>query len=51
MRVIAQQSVHRVLVPLRRLGEPAEIDHAVRFIVESDFLIGRCLGIDGGLRV
>jgi 3-oxoacyl-[acyl-carrier protein] reductase len=39
------------LVPLRRLGEPHEIATAVRFIVESDFFTGRCLDLDGGLRL
>jgi 3-oxoacyl-[acyl-carrier protein] reductase len=38
-------------VPLRRLGEPAEVANAVRFIFENDFYTGRCLELDGGLRV
>jgi len=38
-------------VPLRRLGEAREISSAVRFIVENDFLTGRVLEIDGGLRI
>lgn len=38
-------------VPLKRLGEPDEIAHAVRFIFENDFFTGRCLDIDGGLRL
>jgi 3-oxoacyl-[acyl-carrier protein] reductase len=38
-------------VPLRRLGEPTEISSAVRFIVENDFVTGRTLEIDGGLRI
>jgi 3-oxoacyl-[acyl-carrier protein] reductase len=38
-------------VPLGRLGEPTEIAHAVRFIFENDFFTGRCLEIDGGLRI
>jgi 3-oxoacyl-[acyl-carrier protein] reductase len=38
-------------VPLRRLGESAEIAHAVSFIFENDFFTGRCLEIDGGLRL
>ena len=37
-------------VPLKRLGEPDEIAHAVQFIVENDFFTGRCLDLDGGLR-
>jgi 3-oxoacyl-[acyl-carrier protein] reductase len=38
-------------VPLRRLGEADEIAHAVSFIFENDFFTGRCLEIDGGLRL
>lgn len=36
-------------VPLRRMGEPAEIFAGVRFIIECDYFTGRCLDIDGGL--
>jgi 3-oxoacyl-[acyl-carrier protein] reductase len=37
-------------VPLKRLGEPAEIASAARFIFENDFFTGRCIDLDGGLR-
>jgi 3-oxoacyl-[acyl-carrier protein] reductase len=38
-------------VPLKRLGEPTEIAHAAEFIVENDFFTGRCIDLDGGLRL
>lgn len=38
-------------VPLRRLGKAEEIAHAARFIAENDFYTGRCLELDGGLRL
>jgi 3-oxoacyl-[acyl-carrier protein] reductase len=38
-------------VPLRRLGEVTEISSAVQFIVENDFVTGRILEVDGGLRI
>ncbi len=38
-------------VPLKRLGRPEEIAHAVLFIFENDFFTGRCLDVDGGLRL
>ena len=38
-------------VPLRRLGEATEISSAVRFIIENDFVTGRIMEIDGGLRI
>ena len=38
-------------VPLKRLGLPEEIAHAALFIAENDFFTGRCIDIDGGLRL
>jgi 3-oxoacyl-[acyl-carrier protein] reductase len=38
-------------VPLKRLGLPEEIAHAVLFIFENDFFTGRCVEVDGGLRI
>jgi 3-oxoacyl-[acyl-carrier protein] reductase len=37
--------------PLKRLGVPDEIAHAVLFIFENDFFTGRCLEVDGGFRM
>jgi 3-oxoacyl-[acyl-carrier protein] reductase len=38
-------------VPLKRLGKPEEIARAVLFIFENDFFTGRCIDVDGGLRL
>ena len=38
-------------VPLRRLGEMTEISQTVRFIIENDFVNGKIMEIDGGLRI
>src|SRR5580658_211085 len=38
-------------VPLKRMGLPEEIAHAVLFIFENDFFTGRCVEVDGGLRL
>ncbi len=38
-------------VPLRRVGTPDEIFAGIRFIAECDYFTGRCLDIDGGLRL
>src|SRR6185436_10786126 len=38
-------------VPLRRLGLPEEIAHAAVFVAENEFFSGRCLDVDGGLRL
>ena len=38
-------------IPLRRLGDVAEIASAALFIVENDFFTGRCIDVDGGMRL
>jgi 3-oxoacyl-[acyl-carrier protein] reductase len=38
-------------VPLRRLGQPAEIAHTAVYIAENDFFTGRAIYVDGGLRL
>ncbi len=38
-------------IPLRRLGEMSEISQTVGFIIANDFVNGRILEIDGGLRI
>jgi len=38
-------------IPLRRMGEPDEIAHTVEFILQNDYVSGRCFDIDGGLRL
>lgn len=38
-------------VPLRRLGDPAEIVAAAVFIAQNDFVTGRVIEVDGGLRL
>jgi len=38
-------------IPLRRMAEPAEVSHAVRFALENDYVNGRVIPVDGGLRL
>ena len=38
-------------VPLRRAGKPEEVAQAAQFIIENDFFTGRCIDLDGGLRL
>ncbi len=38
-------------IPLRRLGKPEEIARTVTFILENDYISGRCFEIDGALRI
>ncbi|HEY7673342.1 MAG TPA: SDR family oxidoreductase [Gammaproteobacteria bacterium] len=39
------------LVPAGRLGEPHEIAHTLLYILENDYLNGRVIEVDGGLRL
>ncbi|WP_370239018.1 hypothetical protein [Neptunomonas phycophila] len=38
-------------MPAKRLGKPEEIAKTVTFILENDYISGRCFEVDGGLRV
>ncbi len=38
-------------IPAKRLGKPEEIASAVSFILENDYVNGRCIEVDGALRV
>ena len=45
---IRQQIIERT--PLGRLASEEEISHALRFVIENDFVTGRVIEVDGGLR-
>ena len=38
------------MVPTKRLGEPDEVAQTVQFILENDYISGRVIDLDGGLR-
>ena len=38
-------------IPAKRLGKPEEIASTVNFILENDYITGRCFEVDGGLRI
>lgn len=50
-RAMGEDGVKRIKrsVPLRRLGTPAELAHAVQFAVDNGYLTGTVLELDGGL--
>ena len=39
------------MVPLGRIGDAAEVAHTVKFILENDYLTGRVIEVDGGMRM
>ncbi|MEM7280402.1 MAG: SDR family oxidoreductase [Pseudomonadota bacterium] len=39
------------MIPAKRLGDPDEIAHTAQFILENDYISGRCFGVDGALRL
>ena len=53
VRAIKPEVLDKIVaqVPLKRLGEMSEISRTVQFIIENDFVNGRVLEIDGGLRI
>lgn len=38
-------------IPAKRMGQPDEIAHAVSFLFENDYVSGRVIEVDGGLRL
>jgi NAD(P)-dependent dehydrogenase (short-subunit alcohol dehydrogenase family) len=46
--VFAQQ---RENLPVRRVGQPRDVAHAVRFLVENGFMTGAVIECDGGMRL
>ena len=38
-------------IPAKRLGKPEEIANTVCFIMENDYVNGRCIEVDGALRI
>ncbi|NQV86183.1 MAG: SDR family oxidoreductase [Woeseiaceae bacterium] len=38
-------------IPAKRLGEPDEVAKTVEFILSNDYFGGRCIDIDGALRL
>ncbi len=39
------------MVPLGRIGDAAEVAHTVKYILENDYLTGRVIEVDGGMRM
>ena len=39
------------MIPAGRIGEPDEIAHTVQYIIKNDFVNGRNLEVDGGMRL
>ena len=39
------------MIPCGRIGEPDEIAHTVQYIMENDFVNGRNIEVDGGMRL
>ena len=36
-------------IPVQRLGDPSEIAQGVRFLIDTSYMTGQCLNINGGL--
>ncbi len=40
----------QAMIPAGRIGEPDEIAHTIQYLIENDFVNGRNIEIDGGMR-
>jgi len=40
----------RDLSPIKRFGTVEEFGHAIRFVIENDYFVGKVLELDGGIR-
>lgn len=52
-RLAAQGALAKLsaMIPAGRIGEPDEIAHTVQYIIENDFVNGRNIEVDGGMRL
>ena len=41
----------QAMIPAGRIGEPDEIAHTIQYLIENDFVNGRNIEIDGGMRL
>lgn len=41
----------QAMIPAGRIGEPDEIAHTIQYIIENDFVNGRNIEVDGGMRI
>ncbi|MDT8321671.1 MAG: SDR family oxidoreductase [Xanthomonadales bacterium] len=39
------------MIPAKRVGEPDEIAHTLQYLIENDFVNGRNVEVDGGMRL
>ena len=39
----------RAMIPMKRLGNPRNVELAIRFLIESDYITGSTININGGL--
>ena len=51
-RKIPEDVRNRIIptIPQGRMGTIDEVTHAIRFVIENDYVNGRVIEIDGGLR-
>ncbi len=52
-RAIAESVKNKIadMIPLKRFGTKEEISSTLQFIIENDYITGRTIEVDGGLRI
>jgi len=50
-RALSKDALSRIkkAIPLQKLGEPGQLHHAIRFIIDNGYFHGKVLELDGGL--
>lgn len=50
-RALSEDALSRIRksIPLRKLGHPRHLYHAIKFVIENEYFNGKVLNLDGGL--
>lgn len=50
LREEVRQKIEKA-IPAGRMGQTGEVSHALRFVLENDYVTGRVIEVDGGMRL
>jgi 3-oxoacyl-[acyl-carrier protein] reductase len=52
-RAVGEDAITRIRksIPLKRLGSPGQLVHAIKFIIDNEYFHGKVLDLDGGLTI
>jgi 3-oxoacyl-[acyl-carrier protein] reductase len=52
-RALSEQALEKIRksIPLGKMGQPAHLYHAIKFVIENEYFHGKVLELDGGLTI